>query len=370
MPARRPSGQVRRSCPEGPKGSGSAVRRDRPPDPPVQDFRRCRAGLPPGDPDLDAADAADVAAPVEEAQMTSVNAAHRPILAGVDGSRSATDAVRWAAAEAHRRHTGLRLVEAIGWMPTLGEPGARHVAPTYRDVVLDGAHARLEAAAQVAGEIAPDVAVTTAVLTDYPVPRLVAESRTAQLVVVGDHGPAGGPGLLLGSVAAGIAAHAACPTVVVRGGTPPADGAVVVGIDGSPVSEAATAFAFEAAAARHAPLVAVHAWQDEMLGTSVELLVDWHAAAAEQHQLLAERLAGWGAKYPDVPVERVVVLDRPAHALRARSVGAQLVVVGSRGRGGFVGTVLGSVSRSVLHHAACPVAIVRPDAPSGPASSS
>jgi nucleotide-binding universal stress UspA family protein len=293
--------------------------------------------------------------------MTGVNAAHHPILVGVDGSRSATDAVRWATAEAHRRHTGLRLVEAIGRPPAQGEPDARYVAPTYREVLLDAARARLDAAAQVAGEIAPDVLVTTAVLTDYPVPRLVTESRAAQLVVVGDHGPAGGPGLLVGSVAAGVAAHAACPTVVVRGGGVPADGPVVVGIDGSPVSEAATAFAFDAAAARHAPLVAVHAWQDEMIGTSVELLVDWQAAEAEQHQLLAERLAGWGAKYPDVPVERVVVLDRPAHALRARSVGAQLLVVGSRGRGGFVGTVLGSVSRSVLHHAACPVAIVRPD---------
>jgi nucleotide-binding universal stress UspA family protein len=107
--------------------------------------------------------------------------------------------------------------------------------------------------------------------------------------------------------------------------------------------------------------VAVHAWRDAMLDTSVSLLIDWDAVIAQEHQLLAERLAGWGAKYPDVPVERAVVMDRPTHALRERSVGAQLLVVGSRGRGGLVGTLLGSVSQTLLHHAACPVVIVRHD---------
>ncbi len=98
-----------------------------------------------------------------------------------------------------------------------------------------------------------------------------------------------------------------------------------------------------------------------MIDTSVSLLVDWDAVQVEEHQLLAERLAGWAAKYPDVAVERVVTMDRPTHALQERSAGAQLLVVGSRGRGGVVGTILGSVSQTLLHHAACPVVIVRPD---------
>lgn len=292
--------------------------------------------------------------------MTTVDAMHRPILVGIDGSRSAVEAARWAAAEAARRRIGLRLVETFGWIPVTDDPNEEDLPPSYRDVLLDAARARLAAAAAAAGEVAAGVAVQSEVLPGYPVPRLVAESRSAQLVVVGDRGLATITGLTIGSVAAGLAAHAACPTVVVRG-----DGAgggpIVVGVDGSPTSEAALAWAFEEAAARRAPLVALHAWQDAMVDTSVALLIDWVAEEAEQHRVLADRLAGWAAKYPDVPVERVVVLDRPAHALRERSAGAQLVVVGSRGRGGFAGAVLGSVSRSVLQHAACPVVIVRPD---------
>jgi nucleotide-binding universal stress UspA family protein len=290
--------------------------------------------------------------------MSSQNPASRPVLVGVDGSRSATEAVRWAAAEARRRHTGLRLVEAFGWMPVEGSSDARKLEPSYRDVLVQAARERLAAAAAVAAEVAPEVEVSTELLSDYPLPRMVTESRTAQLVVVGDRGLSGLTGLLIGSVGIGLAAHAACPTVVVRGAEH--NGPVVVGVDGSPVSEAALAYAFEAASVRQVPLVAVHAWQDAMIDTSVELLYDWTAVEAGEQQVLAERLAGWASKYPDVAVERVVVRDRPAHALQERSVGAGLLVVGSRGRGGLVGAVLGSVSQKLLHHAACPVVIVRP----------
>lgn len=295
----------------------------------------------------------------------SQNPADRPLLVGVDGSRSATDAVRWAAAEARQRHTGVRLVEAFGWMPVEDGDEESHVGPSYREVLVGAATKRLAAAAAVAARVAPEVDVTTDLLTGYPIPRLVTESRTARLVVVGDRGLAGITGMRVGSVAAGLAAHAACPTVVVRGAEPggpiPTDGPVVVGIDGSPLSEAALAFAFEAASMRRAPVVAVHAWRDAMIDTSVSLLIDWDGVEAEEQALLAERLAGWAARYPDVAVERVVALDRPAHALQERSVRAQLLVVGSRGRGGLTGMLLGSVSQTLLHHAACPVVIVRPD---------
>jgi nucleotide-binding universal stress UspA family protein len=93
-------------------------------------------------------------------------------------------------------------------------------------------------------------------------------------------------------------------------------------------------------------------------------LVDWDAAEADEHAVLAERLAGWTQTYPDVPVRRLVVRDRPARALVQESGRAQLVVAGSRGRGGLRGMLLGSVSQALLHHAHCPVAVVRQSAAS------
>ena len=151
--------------------------------------------------------------------------------------------------------------------------------------------------------------------------------------------------------------------VVVRGSVPaPPEGPVVVGVDGSPTSEAAVGFAYEAAATRGVPLVAVHTWWDLMVDPTFAPLLDWDALEADEREVLAERLAGWGEKYPDVHVQRLVMHDRPARALLAQAAGAQLVVVGTRGRGGVAGLLLGSVSHALLHHAPCPVAVVRPDA--------
>ena len=134
---------------------------------------------------------------------------------------------------------------------------------------------------------------------------------------------------------------------------------MVVGVDGSPTSEAATAFAFEAASLRRVPLVAVHVWRDVLVDATMAPLLDWDVIDSDEREVLAERLAGWSEKYPDVPVRRLVARDRPARALVEESGRAQLVVVGSRGRGGFHGLLLGSVSQALLHHAHCPVAVVR-----------
>ncbi|WP_189226392.1 universal stress protein, partial [Saccharothrix coeruleofusca] len=133
------------------------------------------------------------------------------------------------------------------------------------------------------------------------------------------------------------------------------DGAVVVGVDGSPVSEQAVAFAFEQASSRAAPLTALIAWTDLPTGG-----VDWARVEQERRRLLAERLAGWQEKYPDVRVTRVVVRDRPVRALLAAARGARLLVVGSRGAGGFQGMLLGSTSQALVSHAPCPLAVVRP----------
>lgn len=196
-----------------------------------------------------------------------------------------------------------------------------------------------------------------------PVQVLAEQARRAGLLVLGSRGLGGVSGLLLGSVAVGSAVHATCPVIVVRSAESgdPAGRPVVVGVDGSPTSEAAVAFAFDAAAVRGVPLVALHTWADIEYYPGLAPLVDWSLLAGEEEASLAGGLAGWSAKYPDVEVRRVVQRDGAANALVELSKDAQLVVVGSRGRGNLSGLLLGSVSHAVLHRSHCPVAVVRPD---------
>jgi nucleotide-binding universal stress UspA family protein len=282
----------------------------------------------------------------------------RPVVAGVDGSDSALQAVRWAAREAERRRAPLRLAVAVGWAAVPHQFGDFGSGPDPREALLRQARAKLDRAVAAAAEVAPDITPEAEVLDGFPVPRLVDESRSASVLVVGSRGLGGVAGLLLGSVAFGLGAQAVCPVVVVRGRTGADEGPVVVGVDGSSVSEAAVAFAFETAARRKAPLVAVHVWLDPLLDP-VALPLNWDVADQEERARLSERLAGWGEKYPDVEVERLVVRDLPGRALVEQSARAQLVVVGSHGRGGAAGLVLGSVGHALVHRADCPVAIVR-----------
>lgn len=285
----------------------------------------------------------------------------RTVVVGVDGSDDSLRAVRWAAAEAGRRGVPLRLVHAfdhtvehVVGQPTVGEQ--------EREVLMDQAHRLLTGAAAAAETAVPGLEVQAQLVTGYPVPVLADESGRAQLVVLGAAGRGRFLELLAGSVASGLAAHGRCPVVVVRGedGGPAAP--VVVGIDGTPASETAIAFGFEAAAARHAPLVAVHAWQTPLVGTVPADPAVVSAVEAAAHEILAERLAGWGEKFPDVLVRRVVLNDRPAPLLVREARGAQLLVVGSRGHGLVAGAFLGSVGHALVHRAPCPVAVVRPQA--------
>jgi nucleotide-binding universal stress UspA family protein len=287
----------------------------------------------------------------------------RTVVVGIDGSDSALDAVRWAAAEAVRRGVPLRVVTAFDWNQEhpLGQVG---LGADYREIMLTAARRQLAEAVAVAGETA-GIEVEEQLVVGFPIPVLEAESRRAQLVVLGDRGYGGVSGLLVGSVSVAMSSRAECPVVLVRRkeGEPLEDRQrpVVVGVDGSGISEAAMAFAFDAASRRGVPLVAVHAWWDQILDRVVPLL-DWDVIEAEEREVLAERLAGWGEKYPDVEVERLVTPDRPARVLVEESRRAQLVVVGSRGRGAAAGLLLGSVSHAVLHRARCSVAVVRPPA--------
>jgi nucleotide-binding universal stress UspA family protein len=171
-------------------------------------------------------------------------------------------------------------------------------------------------------------------------------------------------GLLLGSTAGHLAAHGRCPLMVVRGRADPA-GPVLLAVDGSPAAEPAVEFAFVEASLRGADLLALHVWNTRTEraydGPSDPPFVTYDADRLrdEEERVLAEALSGWRSKYPDVAVQRRLVRARTRPALVDASGGAQLVVVGARGRGGFAGLRLGSVSQAVLHHAHCPVTVVR-----------
>ncbi|OIJ65436.1 universal stress protein UspA [Streptomyces mangrovisoli] len=205
-------------------------------------------------------------------------------------------------------------------------------------------------AAQHARSIVPDVEVTHSVMIGGAVSVLAAESRAADLLVVGRRGSGGFVGMLLGSTAVSLAAHSHCPVLVVRD-EPNRDGPVVVAVDGSAEGEGAIEFAFAEAALRDTEILAVHAWLPDHVppGTGVE--------SAER--LLAQAVAGRRERYPDVEVRQEVLSGEPREVLIDASKDARMLVVGARGRGGFTGMLLGSVSQAMLHHAHCPVAVVR-----------
>ena len=205
--------------------------------------------------------------------------------------------------------------------------------------------------------------ISSEVLWSKLVPTLVDLTKEAQMIVVGCRGQRGAEpdGLL------GFGQHGAGPSRALPGGGDPrrrgrdragfAQAPVLVGIDGSPASESATAIAFDEASWRGVDLVALHAWSD----------ADWpefpvmeaSAIKATAEDVLAQRLAGWQERYPDVTVRRVVVLHYPARHLLEQSKSAQLVVLGSHGRGGFAGMLLGSVSTTIVHAAHVPVIVAR-----------
>jgi nucleotide-binding universal stress UspA family protein len=295
--------------------------------------------------------------------MTNVEG--HPIVVGVDGSPSAMHAVRWAAGEAARHGVPLRLVHVCYLMP-VRHPRQVAPPPEYHDAFLEQGRHWLTAAAEAARMVTPDVPVSTDLRDGIAADVLVRESVPARLVVLGSRGLGGFRGLLVGSVSVAVAAHGHCPVVVVHGppgdGPPPGHGPVVVGVDGSPLSEAAIEFAFSAAAVRRVPLVAVHSWIDvNTAGAWAGLpdTIDWDWLGEQEARRLDEVLASWVAKFPDVEVRKVVERDRPQRALLKAAADAQLVVVGSRGRGALTGLGLGSVSQSLLHHAECPVAVAR-----------
>ncbi|KAA5827039.1 universal stress protein [Saccharopolyspora hirsuta] len=291
------------------------------------------------------------------------------VVAGVDGSAVALNAARWAAREAARRRSGLRIVYADPTTtPVLPELPGLHWPKEHRDQVREQVAHWLDVAAAAAREQAPEVAVSTAACAGSPEQVLIAESGTADLVVVGDRGFGGFTGLLAGAVAVKVAAHARCSVAVVPDtGDPltfPVTGPVLAGVDDDRSAELVLAHAFAAASDWGVPLHVVHTW--EVVGIDLKWLrarLPADVVGEDEARFVSEALAGWGERYPDVEVYRFVGRGAPTAELLSRAREAQLAVVGARGRGGVAGAHLGSTSHKLLHHSPCPVLIVRSSAP-------
>ena len=285
------------------------------------------------------------------------------IVVGIDESEGARAAAQWAAKEAAQRHAVLHLVSAY---PNRWSTGVADVVPNiaHQDVLKD-LQRRTQAELTAAH---PGLRVTGIVAYEEPIPLLLRESERALMLVVATRGAGRLSHVALGSVAFGVTSRARVPVVVVRPGTDLTEprGPVVVGVDGSPVSEKALAFAFDAAAGRGTSLLAAHAWDvdkafDPEAATATVGRVTLDDLEQIERVVLAERLAGWRERYPDVPVETMLLTEHAADGLARLSKKAQLVVVGSRGRNRFAGAVLGSTSQHLIVHADSPVVVVRPD---------
>jgi nucleotide-binding universal stress UspA family protein len=285
-----------------------------------------------------------------------------PVVVGYDGSSSSHDALRWATTEAVRTMAPLRIVEAFE-LVVYSRPSPGHTVPL--EALRTARGKGLSAVAEIIRLHHPQLHVDT-VLAEGPAPEaLLEQAEHARLVVLGSRGLGGWSGLLAGSVAVQVTTHAHCPVIVIPADLRPhahEGPTVVVGVDGSKASAAAIEFAFDQAEALHAQVIALHAWTTPFLtyadGASM-LGFDADKVTTEMRLLVAESVAGPAAEHPDVSVTTELVSGSPAQALIRRSESADLVVVGSRGRGGFTGLLLGSVSQNVLHHSQCPIAIVR-----------
>lgn len=280
------------------------------------------------------------------------------VVVGIDGSDRCRLALKWAADEARRRGSTLKVMYAQlhppEHPPAWYEPGDSEGSPGQA-VVDDavGLVATRHPSLTVQGEVVewPAALVLTSV------------SRDADLLVVGARGLGGFKELLLGSVSDQCVQYAHCPVAVVHGASEDpsyesAEPRLVVGIDGSPGSARALRWALHEARIRSAAVEAVFAWHYPALHAGLRGPTDKYRTAAD---LMVESATSWAADWePDVPFRATAPAEAAVPALIDASRGADLLVVGSQGQGGFHDALLGSVAHQSARHATCPVVVVRP----------
>ncbi|WP_406340654.1 universal stress protein [Streptomyces sp. NBC_00648] len=279
---------------------------------------------------------------------------HRHITAGIDGSRESLDAADWAAREAVLRGLPLHLLHVDE------EPADRTFLPEP-DVPAERGHTALDRAAVQLAYCHPALEIRPAHALGRPADILVEAAETSEALVLGSRGFTGLAAFMVGSVALDATARAACPVVLVRAGERPEDERqglagngpyrpVVLGLDlGRPCDEL-LAYAFDAAASRHAPLHVLHAWSVPLVPSA-----DADDPAEEKSRALSGMLSAWRHKFPDIDVLEHALHGRAGHHLLLASTRAGLLVIGRRTG---MGDHLGPVAHSVIHHVLCPVAVV------------
>ncbi|BCY09389.1 universal stress protein [Actinoplanes sp. L3-i22] len=280
------------------------------------------------------------------------------ILVGADGTDHGTAAVRWAACEAARRDLPLRVVHVLEWDWAVSRYDFGGLA---FEAARCSARAVAEQALRTALQAAPGVDVRAHLPLGRPVAQLLNLSAGATELVIGDRERGGLAGLLPGSVSRRVVAHAHCPVVVVRGRDDPPAGPVATGVDDSASADGTLCAAFATAAARDATLVVVRSYLPPMaahLGDVPVLGDEMPDQDTLERRRLAEQLAPWQARYPQVPVEMLLSREGAAATLTEISHGTQLVVIGARGHGLLGRAWFGSTTSQLLHHADCPVLVV------------
>ncbi|MDO5698518.1 MAG: universal stress protein [Dermatophilus congolensis] len=281
------------------------------------------------------------------------------VVVGFDGSPVASHALDWAANYSAKRSLVVSIMTAVQLpAPAVGDGSWFDPAS---DILDEAAGRELKAGLEQLKGSHPDLTVEGFTVTDSPARVLIEASETAEVVVVGSRGRGEIAGLMLGSVSNAVAAHARGPVVVVPKTVPAlTEGPIVVGVDAGDDGKVAFRFAMARAAEVGAPVTVVHAWGAMRSWTQSDAAHAELAAAVEKasYELLDHVVDEVSAEFPDVVVTKVSRHGSPSGTLVELSRNARLVVVGSRGRGGFKGLLLGSTSRGVLHGSQAPVAII------------
>ncbi|WP_067697794.1 universal stress protein [Nocardia jejuensis] len=278
-----------------------------------------------------------------------------PVVVAVD--ESAGSAVAWAAHTAATHGRPLHLLHVLELTPDHGLGLGTALTEDDYTRLEESGQWLLDTAQQEAAKAAAGVEITTEIAHGAVAPALLDRTHSSHMLVAGARGGGTLRRALLGSISSMLARRSHCPLVIVRDGVgfPPDmhTRPVVVGVDGTAVSEPAVKTALEEASARGVDLIALHAMSGADSADSDDPEMD-----ALDDYVLAESLAGWQERYPGVRIQRETVQDSPEHSLLEWSRGAQLLVVGTRGRGGFASRVFGSTSQSLLLAVDSPIMIV------------